>query len=67
MSVNVEESVFVYERMSGISRFIYEALGTPTSTGGMDFTTAGYVLFALVFIMSAVVYKLGFAKKLKPV
>ena len=31
----------------------------------MDYTTAGYVLFALVFLMSAIVFKLGFAKKLK--
>ena len=31
-----------------------------------SYTVAGYVLFALVFLMSAIVYKLGFAKKLRP-
>ncbi|MHA6258571.1 YlaH-like family protein [Sporosarcina sp. CAU 1771] len=66
MSTSVKETEFVFNRMSGISRFIYEMLGTPTSGGAMDYTTAGYVLFALVFLMSAIVYKLGFAKKLKP-
>ena len=32
-----------------------------------SYTVAGYVLFALVFLMSAIVYKLGFAKKIKTV
>lgn len=62
---NAAESQFVFDRMSGISRFIYEMLGTTTSNGDMDYTLAGYVLFATVFLMSAIVYKLGFAKKLK--
>ncbi len=66
MDKSAEESQFVFDRMSGISRFIYEMLGTTTSGGEMDYTVAGYVLFAVVFIMSAIVYKLGFAKKLKP-
>ena len=66
MSASVAETEFVFGRMSGISRFIYEVLGTTTSNGEMDYTTAGYVLFALVFLMSALVFKLGFAKKLKP-
>ena len=65
MSASVAETEFVFGRMSGISRFIYEVLGTTTSNGEMDYTTAGYVLFALVFLMSALVFKLGFAKKLK--
>lgn len=66
LNKSAEESQFVFDRMSGISRFIYEILGTSTSGGDMDYTIAGYVLFATVFIMSAIVYKLGFAKKLKP-
>ncbi len=45
--------------MSGISRLVYEIL--PSSK------VAGYVLLALIFLMSAIVYKLGFAKKLRPV
>ncbi len=63
--MNAQDTDFVFNRMSGISRFIYEALGTKLSNGEMDYTTAGYVLLAVVFLMSALVYKLGFAKKLK--
>ncbi|MDN4608983.1 YlaH-like family protein [Sporosarcina highlanderae] len=48
----------VIESMSGISRFIYEIMPS--------FTSAGYVLLALVFLLSALVYKLGFARKIKP-
>ncbi|WP_339249476.1 YlaH-like family protein [Sporosarcina sp. FSL W8-0480] len=48
----------VIERMSGISRFIYEMMPSVNS--------AGYVLLALVFLLSALVYKLGFARKIKP-
>lgn len=59
-----QETDFVFGRMSGISRFIYEWLGTTTSSGETDYTIAGYVLFAMVFFMSVIVYKLGFAKKL---
>lgn len=57
MKDGVENSQFVYDRMSGISRFIYEAMPS--------FTSAGYVLLALIFALSALVYKLGFANKLK--
>ena len=63
--MNAQDTEFVFGRMSGISRFIYEALGTTTSNGEVDYTAAGYVLFAVVFLMSALVYKLGFAKDLK--
>lgn len=63
--MNSQETEFVYNRMSGISRFIYEFFGTPVTGGEMDYSIAGYVLFATVFLMSALVYKLGFAKKLK--
>ncbi|MBY0222950.1 YlaH-like family protein [Sporosarcina aquimarina] len=42
--------------MSGIARMVYEL--------APNFDIAGYILFALVFIMSAIVYKLGFAKKI---
>lgn len=62
--MDAKDTDFVFNRMSGISRFIYEALGT-TTNGEADYTLAGYVLFAVVFLMSAVVYKLGFAKKLR--
>lgn len=46
----------VLEAMSGIARLIYEVVPS--------YKVAGYVLLALVFLMSAIVYKLGFAKKL---
>ena len=59
MSASVEDTEFVFGRMSGIARFIYEVMPS--------FTVAGYVLFALVFLMSAIVYKLGFARKLKTI
>lgn len=63
--MNPQETEFVFGRMSGISRFIYEMLGQTTTNGDMDYTVAGYVLFAVVFLMSALVYKLGFAKELR--
>ncbi|MFJ7647983.1 YlaH-like family protein [Lysinibacillus sp. NPDC097279] len=55
--VNAEETTKVYERMAGITRFLYENLPS--------YEVAGYVVFFLVFALSAIVYKLGFAKKLK--
>lgn len=56
-STNAEETTKVYERMAGITRFLYENLPS--------YNIAGYVVFLLVFVLSAIVYKLGFAKKLK--
>lgn len=56
-STNAEETTKVYERMSGITRFLYENLPS--------YDIAGFVVFLLVFVLSAIVYKLGFAKKLK--
>ncbi|AMQ07358.1 MULTISPECIES: YlaH-like family protein [Sporosarcina] len=58
MSASVGDTEFVFGKMSGIARFIYEVMPS--------YTAAGYVLFALVFLMSAIVYKLGFARKLRP-
>ncbi|WP_407640868.1 YlaH-like family protein [Bhargavaea ginsengi] len=55
MSVLQEEQVF--GRMSAISRYIYEVMPS--------FNSAGYVLFFIIFALSALVYYLGFAKKLK--
>ena len=60
MSASVTDTEFVFGRMSVISRFIYEMEMMPSKE------SAGYVLFALVFLMSALVFKLGFARKLKP-
>jgi len=48
------ENAFVFGRMSGITRYLYENLPS--------YDVAGYVTFFLVFILSAIVFKLGFAK-----
>lgn len=63
--MNPQETEFVFGRMSGISRFIYEQFGTVAANGEMDYKVAGYILLAVVFLMSALVYKLGFAKQLR--
>lgn len=65
MNDSVADTQFVFDRMSGISRFIYKTFETTTSSGEMDYKTAGFVLLAVVFLMSALVFKLGFARKLK--
>ncbi|MEO4053664.1 YlaH-like family protein [Solibacillus sp. CAU 1738] len=54
--VNAGENDFVFGRMSGITRFLYENLPS--------YEMAGYATFFFVFVLSAIVYKLGFAKKL---
>ena len=51
------EQQFVYEHMYPIARMLYEALPS--------YTVAGYALYLVIFLLSVVVYKLGFAKKLK--
>ncbi|WP_246097055.1 YlaH-like family protein [Psychrobacillus soli] len=53
----MEEQQFVFGRMSSISKFIYEVMP--------NFDIAGYVLFLTIFLLSVLVYKLGFAKKLR--
>ncbi|PSL27730.1 YlaH-like protein [Planomicrobium soli] len=50
------DQAFVYERMYPLARFLYETMP--------NFEIAGYALFAVIFLLSAFVYKLGFAKKL---
>lgn len=53
-SVNSNDDNLVKESMSGIARFIYETAPT--------FSSAGYILLAVIFILSAIVYHLGFAR-----
>ena len=55
-TVSTSENEYVFNRMSGITRYLYQNLP--------NYDMAGYVTFILVFLMSAIVYKLGFAKKL---
>jgi len=52
----VDGQEMVFGRMSAISRFIYEQMP--------NFDVAGYVLFFIIFALSVLVYKLGFAKRL---
>lgn len=60
-----DEMTNVYARMSGITRYIYEHFGKLDAvTGEMDYAIAGYITFFLVFILSAIVFKLGFAREL---
>lgn len=51
-----DEQAFVYDSMYPVARVLYENLP--------NYTLAGYALFAVIFLLSAFVYKLGFAKKL---
>lgn len=51
-----DEQAFVYDSMYPVARFLYETMP--------NYTIAGYALFAVIFLLSAFVYKLGFAKKL---
>ena len=55
-SAITNDQAYVFNRMSGITRYLYENLPS--------FEIAGYATFIIVFLLSALVYKLGFAKKL---
>ncbi len=46
-----------YEKMTGISRLIYE--------NAPNFDAGGLILYVVVLLLSAFVYKLGFARKIK--
>lgn len=52
----MDEQAFVYENMYPVARILYQNLPS--------YEMAGYALFAVIFLLSALVYKLGFAKKL---
>ena len=51
------EQQFVYDKMYPVARWLYEILP--------NYDVAGYALYLVIFLLSAVVYKLGFAKKLR--
>jgi len=53
----LDEQQMVFGKMSPIARFIYETMP--------NFDSAGYVVFIITLLLSALVYKLGFAKQLK--
>lgn len=54
----------VYERMSGITRFIYENFARVGADGVVDYTMPGYITLFIIFALSALVFKLGFAREL---
>ncbi len=61
----VIDNDFVKDRMSGIARYLYDSLGTINeSTGEANYDVAGFVLLLLIYALSAIVFKLGFAKAL---
>ena len=64
-SNDLETESFVYERMSGVTRYIYENFASVSASGEVNFVIPGYITFAIIFILSAIVYKPGFAKSLK--
>ncbi|WP_033541655.1 YlaH-like family protein [Planococcus sp. CAU13] len=51
----MDERSVVYESMYPVARVLYQNL---------PLEAAGYALFAIILLLSAFVYKLGFAKKL---
>lgn len=51
------EQQSVYEKMYPFARLLYEVLPS--------YSMAGYILYLAIFLLSVLVYKLGFAKKLK--
>jgi len=55
--IRVGTEAEVLNDLTGISHFIYE--------NAPNYTTAGYIVFFSVFILCAIVYQLGFARKLK--
>uniref|UniRef100_UPI00406C0E23 YlaH-like family protein n=1 Tax=Metasolibacillus sp. FSL K6-0083 TaxID=2921416 RepID=UPI00406C0E23 len=54
----------VYESMSGITRFIYEYFASIDANGVVDYTVPGYITLLVIFALSALVFKLGFAREL---
>lgn len=61
----LQSNDLVYGRLSGITRYIYDAFSTVDAAGNADYTIPGYVTFFTIFVLCAIVYKLGFAKKIK--
>jgi len=64
-STELQSNELVYGRMSGITRYIYDAFSTVDTAGNADYTIPGYITFICIFLLSALVYKLGFAKEIK--
>lgn len=54
-TANDKEMETVYNRMGGVTRYLYENMPS--------YESAGFVVFLLVFVLCAIVYKLGFARE----
>lgn len=54
-TTTTEEMDKVYGRMGGVTRYLYENMPS--------YESAGFVVFILVFILCAIVYKLGFERE----
>ncbi|MCT6923965.1 MULTISPECIES: YlaH-like family protein [Bacillales] len=63
-SVATINDPLVYGRMSGITRFIYENFSRIDADGVVDYTIPGYITLVVIFALSALVFKLGFAREL---
>lgn len=61
----LQSNELVYGRLSGITRYIYDTFSTVDAAGKADYTIPGYITFFAIFLLCAIVYKLGFAKKIK--
>lgn len=54
-TANNEEIDKVFGKMGGVTRYLYENMPS--------YESAGFVVFILVFVLCAIVYKLGFARE----
>ncbi|WP_042471561.1 YlaH-like family protein [Bacillus ndiopicus] len=63
-SVATINDPLVYKKMSGITRFIYEYFASVDANGMVNYTIPGYITLLVIFALSALVFKLGFAREL---
>lgn len=64
-ATELQSNDLVYGRLSAITRYIYDTFSSTDIAGNPDYTVPGYVTFFVIFMLCAIVYKLGFAKKIK--
>ena len=48
-STELQSNELVYGRMSGITRYIYDAFSTVDTAGNADYTIPGYITFICIF------------------
>ena len=64
-ATELQSNELVYGRLSGVARYIYDTFSTVDTAGNADYTIPGYITFFTIFLLCAIVYKLGFAKQIK--